>query len=372
MRSVCVPTLILFAGIATCQADQITLEPAKDTTIFEDNDGLSNGSGSHLFSGATAGRNANLVRRALLGFDFTDVPAGATVTSVALGMNVNRVPRSMVANDMSLHRLTKDFGEASSKAPGQEGKGTTAAAGDATWADAVLGTSTWDQLGGDFITDASSSTRVGGNGNYSWDSTELLVSDVQMWLDDPAMNFGWILIGNESRSRTAKRFGSSENGTVANRPQLTITFDALVSLLGDFNEDGVLNVPDINLLCGVSHSGENPPEFDLNGDGVVSAADLTVWVEDLAGTVAGDANLDGTVVFDDFLALADAFGGDGDWSTGDFDCSGTVAFPDFLALSDNFGHTAEQSATLASVPEPSSACLFALSMLLGATMRKRL
>jgi hypothetical protein len=36
------------------------------------------------------------------------------------------------------------------------------------------------------------------------------VADVQQWLDQPASNFGWIIIGNESQSGTSKRFNSRE------------------------------------------------------------------------------------------------------------------------------------------------------------------
>ena len=51
-----------------------------------------------------------------------------------------------------------------------------------------------------------------------------MVADVQDWLDNPANNFGWIVIGDESSSRTAKRFDSRENPTEGNRPQLTVNY----------------------------------------------------------------------------------------------------------------------------------------------------
>ena len=43
-------------------------------------------------------------------------------------------------------------------------------------------------------------------------------------LDSPATDYGWILIGNETTPGSAKRFDTRENATIANRPQLTITF----------------------------------------------------------------------------------------------------------------------------------------------------
>lgn len=53
--------------------------------------------------------------------------------------------------------------------------------------------------------------------------------------------------------------------------------------------------------------------------------------------LCGDANSDGSVNMEDFLALSVNFGGEGGLSEGDFDGNGTVGFKDFLILSDNFG-----------------------------------
>ena len=92
--------------------------------------------------------------------------------------------------------------------------------------------------------------------------------------------------------------------------------------------------------------------FDTNGDGSVTIADHQHWVEDpaYANSVLGDADLDGSVDFPDFLALSAGFGQSGGWAEGDFDASGAVEFPDFLILAENFGQVA---ASTASVPEPS-------------------
>ena len=51
-----------------------------------------------------------------------------------------------------------------------------------------------------------------------------MASDVQGWLDDPAGNFGWELIGDESQIVTAKRFDSRENADPAVQPMLTIDY----------------------------------------------------------------------------------------------------------------------------------------------------
>jgi hypothetical protein len=56
-------------------------------------------------------------------------------------------------------------------------------------------------------------------------------------------------------------------------------------------------------------------------------------------TLLGDANLDGTVNFNDFSLLQNHYGQAGDWSGGDFNYDGTVNFNDFSLLQNNYGKT---------------------------------
>jgi hypothetical protein len=52
-----------------------------------------------------------------------------------------------------------------------------------------------------------------------------MIADVQRWLDDPAANFGWILIcESETSANTTRRFGSREDPN--NAPDLAINFVA--------------------------------------------------------------------------------------------------------------------------------------------------
>ena len=80
----------------------------------------------------------------------------------------------------------------------------------------------WTNASGDFVAEASAATSVGGLGKYEW-SSDQMNADVQAWLDDAATNFGWILIGNESKVKTANRFNTMESSESA-RPTLTIEF----------------------------------------------------------------------------------------------------------------------------------------------------
>jgi hypothetical protein len=49
-------------------------------------------------------------------------------------------------------------------------------------------------------------------------------TDVQSWLNTPATNFGWIVVGDESVQQTAKRLDSSEHPTAVNRPRLRVYY----------------------------------------------------------------------------------------------------------------------------------------------------
>ena len=61
--------------------------------------------------------------------------------------------------------------------------------------------------------------------------------------------------------------------------------------------------------------------------------------------LAGDADRDGDVDFQDFLALANTFGQSVEPGTGaDFDSDGDIDFQDFLALANNFGRSAAEPA----------------------------
>lgn len=204
------------------QAQSVTINPTADNTLYEQATGsLSNGAGQYLFSGRT-NQGSNSIRRAVLQFDVAgNVPVGATITGATLTLNMNRSISG--AQNISIHPLTTAWGEGTSNAPGQEGGGTTSTTNDATWIHAFFSTTNWTTPGGDFAATASAITSVAGNGSYSW-SSATVTSDVQGWFSNPTTNNGWIMIGNESSSTTAKRFASKEFGTAANRPQLTITY----------------------------------------------------------------------------------------------------------------------------------------------------
>ena len=139
---------------------------------------------------------------------------------------------------------------------------------------------------------------------------------------------------------------------------------------GDFNGNEMLDSLDIDLLSEQVRGMENNPVFDLNSDGFVNDEDRTIWVQDLAGTFFGDADLNKEVQFSDFLALSGGFAQAGGWARGDFDGSGDVQFPDFLLLANNFGRSNQD---VAAIPEPASIVVgvIALGSLVMCSRRRR-
>jgi hypothetical protein len=216
---------LVLATTAVGRAETVTLEPVKDNTLFEDQEGLlSNGEGRHLYAGRVSFQNLGLVRRALIAFDVAaSVPAGATITGAMLGLDMSMTISE--DQDMSLHRVLADWGEGMSEAPvDRGGGGVPAAQGDATWIHTFFDGEQWASPGGDFDAMPSATTPVGSPATYTWGSTDAIVADVQAWLDEPQTNFGWILIGNEASFGTAKRFESRESAAES-RPRLTIDFE---------------------------------------------------------------------------------------------------------------------------------------------------
>ncbi len=238
-------------------ADTVTLEPAKDNTIFSESNN-SDGSGPTFFSGRI--RRFNNFRRTLIAFDLSgSIPDGSIVQSVTLSIRVDRDPSG--PHNYSLHRLTRDWGEGSSNSGTSGGLGVPAQSGaDATWNDAFFNGNNWSSSGGDFIQQASATSSVSGTGFADWSSAGL-IADVQAWSNSQSTNFGWILIGEEGNSVSVKRF-NSRNGSSANRPKLTVTFALPQPTNRErwqdlyFNEDE-LGMPEV--------SGD---DVDRSGDGI--------------------------------------------------------------------------------------------------------
>jgi hypothetical protein len=233
----------LVAAGAPARATQVVLEPSQDNVMFSENDN-SNGAGSSLFCGTTAVGN---FRRSLLQFDVAGgVPAGATITGVTLLLRCSNTIAG--GNACSLYRVTGSWGEGTSSSDGMSGGGGGAppTAGDATWNHRFYASTPWSSAGGDYAAAPSASTVVGPQfATYSWSSAQM-TADVQAWLDAPASNHGWILIGNEAATVTAKRFDSKDNPTPAFRPNLIVDYAPGTQRFCDASDGSLASCPCAN------------------------------------------------------------------------------------------------------------------------------
>jgi hypothetical protein len=209
--------ITVLAGAA--RGDTVTLNPIRDNTLFEDADGdTSNGAGTGIFCGRMSqGR----IRRALIMFDLTGaLPAEAVIDTAKLELHMNSssdpFPRLI-----RVHRVLADWGEGASASAG--GGGAPAQPGDATWLHRFYPTSFWSSPGGDFIAGPSDTLTVAGEGDYVWTS-EALADDVRGWVSQATGSFGWVLLGDEMVSNTARRFESRESATSSFRPRLVLHY----------------------------------------------------------------------------------------------------------------------------------------------------
>jgi hypothetical protein len=239
MRTATIKLVIVCASAASVAADAsaatITVGASRDGTIYSNHTDRGSGGGNALISG-TNGQDDP--RRALLAFDIAGhVPAGAKICGVTMSLELGALPTD--PTEMSLietHRLLADWGEGTTQQQippndslGGTGQGAPAAGGDVTWSSRFWGAAPvpWNTPGGDFASSASSAATIGQaiGGRYRWPSTPEAVSDVQGWLDNPATNFGWMLVnGDESSMSTFRVFFSRHVATAALRPQLTIDY----------------------------------------------------------------------------------------------------------------------------------------------------
>jgi hypothetical protein len=212
----------LLLTVSPAGAASLSLTATADTSLFEDLTGSDAGGGdTSLFVGRVGTNDGTPLRRGLVQFDLSSIPAGSTINSVSLRMTVTQV-RNSTAQTTTVHRVTTAWQEGTATTSG--GRGGPRSGDDATWLFRDS-TNSWSTAGGDFLGVASASQSVAGLGLYNWTGAGL-VNDVQAWVNGSATNAGWLLRGNEASAQSVKVFATREFGTT--EPQLLIDFTAPV------------------------------------------------------------------------------------------------------------------------------------------------
>lgn len=205
---------------------------------------------------------------------------------------------------------------------------------------------------------------------YDTDGTTLLISknDTAVGLAESIASFALPSTGE---------FFVRVSGAANNIQMYTLNVNVVPGImLGDFNADGLFNCADIDSLVAAVASGSGAASFDLNGDTLVNAADVTQWLA-LAGAenlvsgnpyLPGDVNLDGGVDGSDFnIWNANKFTSVAAWCSGDLTADGAIDGSDFNVWN-SFKFQSSDGPANAVVPEPS---VWTLALGMGLLFRRR-
>jgi len=232
LRTLCPGALCIAAALLVFEtksdAAAITLTPVADATLIEYIPSNSMGGVDYFTAGTTQNGPRN---RGLLQFDVASaIPRGSKITSASLGVTVTKQSgEKPAAMYCGLHRMLRSWGEGTNLPTVGPGLGSPAADGDATWLCSFSYTNEWAAPGGlentDYIATASSNQTIDNVGGFSFDASFDIVADVQLWLDHPELNFGWMLRSEDESVRFSSRhFASREYADPFSVPQLNIEF----------------------------------------------------------------------------------------------------------------------------------------------------
>eukprot|EP00051_Salpingoeca_urceolata_P012351 m.153168 g.153168 ORF g.153168 m.153168 type:complete len:658 (+) comp17459_c0_seq2:116-2089(+) len=218
---------VLLLCAQPCKGEIVTAVffPVMDATLIEKNSvaqQAGNSRGKLLFSGRSA---TGTLFRALVKFDVSQVPAGASVksASLSLGFELPQDLSDRPVGKVTVHRVTTSWGEGPSSS--ERGGGKPAQPADPTWLYAAYSDRTWNTKGGDFEQNPSG-THLPNDYDQASVTGSGLANDVQAWLAQPSDNYGWIIRVDETENMTARKFHSSEaDEALVDGPRLTLTLD---------------------------------------------------------------------------------------------------------------------------------------------------
>ena len=198
---------------------------------------------------------------------------------------------------------------------------------------------------------------------------------VEWYFEDPLANgrFDRSFADGGVETQTTM-WGNGLDAEIASIDFFTVVTEFIYAIPGDFDNDNVLGVTDIDILSDAIRSEtDDSPLFDVNIDGSIDHNDHSHWVRDLKNTWFGDANLDGEFNSGDLVSVFSAgkygTGQPASWSEGDWDGSGEFNSGDLVAAFTDGGYDKGFKAAATGVPEPSSCPIF-IPILLGIAVRR--
>ena len=220
------PTTLILVALAvlaaSAHADTVSIPCQRHNTLYQESGDLSDGIGPTIIAGREDFDYTFSLRRALVRFAVDSyIPAGSTITNVQLVLNC---ARSASNGATAVFHVTQGWGAHSSDAGYPGDAGASASPDDATWVDRFWPGTPWTSAGGD-VSALVASIPTTPLGTVTIGSTSGMINDAQSWLNTPASNFGWLLVGNESTSNvaTANVFFAGPTLTVSYLPPVVPT-----------------------------------------------------------------------------------------------------------------------------------------------------
>jgi hypothetical protein len=189
----------------------LTIYASQDSYIDED-EANSNYGGCDTLTTNQNGLTPLGSKRALLLFDLSGLPAGATIDSAELFLT--KVSGSTTGVLLNVHRVLQAWDE-----------GAGLCGGNATEVDWWTRTSSfsWAANGGDYDTAVLASVTVSTDQEYSWSSPALTALAAQ-WFTGSTPNHGLILGSPDNTGSDNQVFGARNNPAFADRPRLVVGF----------------------------------------------------------------------------------------------------------------------------------------------------
>lgn len=146
-------------------------------------------------------------------------------------------------------------------------------------------------------------------------------------------------------------------------------------LSGDLNANGILDSDDVDAISRAVATGSTDVKYDFDQNDTVNHGDVLYWINDLAKTWIGDANVDGLFNSADFVAVFQAGkfeqNEDAVWSQGDWSGDNRFTSQDFVTAFQQGGYEMGPRAATAAVPEPQAVALLLIGLAGWMSMSRR-
>lgn len=196
---------LLVLSARLCCAETTNLSASADAYVRNALPNQNFGGATTLLVGVAA--TGEIINHGLFRFSLANLPTNATITGANLRLTATSGTRPAVSH--SLYRLLRDWRES-----------------EVTWNNRLAPATAWGapggQAGNDYVAAASATAPIADASANNFTSSNM-IADLQLWLANPEMNFGWILIAVGEQAGSGKQLSSREVGTAAS-PVLQVQY----------------------------------------------------------------------------------------------------------------------------------------------------